>query len=270
LGRLLPQIAYYVSAYRDMVRSGAAAPGDRIHVCVPAGNFGNILAAYAAKAMGVPIGKLLCASNSNNVLTDFIQTGVYDSNRPFYTTASPAMDILVSSNVERLLFWLSGGDGDWVRGSMERLAQTGRYELTEDGKQAMREQFVAGWYDDAAGQRAIAEVYEESAKLIDPHTAIGLCLCKEYRGKTGDAVPVLTAGTASPFKFPEAVLSALNRDRRDPMAAIEELSAFTGQPPPAPLRGLFERPVRFDRVVEQNGMLAEVLKFVAIDIPINS
>jgi threonine synthase len=228
-----------------------------MHVCVPTGNFGNILAAYAAKQMGVPIQKLLCASNSNNVLTDFIQTGVYDSIRPFYHTTSPSMDILVSSNVERLLYWLSGNNGGWVRAAMDSLARTGRYEVPDAAKQTLRSDFEAGWYGDSAVNSAIAAVYHETGKLIDPHTAVGLCFCDEYRAKTGDTTPVLVAGTASPFKFPEAVLAALGQT-----GSILELSKFTGQTPPAPLQGIFDRPVRFGRVAEQGEMQAEALAFL--------
>jgi len=262
VGRLLPQIAYYVSAYRDMVNSDAVPPGEPINVCVPTGNFGNIYAAFAAMKMGVPIRRLLCASNRNNVLTGFIQDGVYDRNRPFYNTTSPSMDILVSSNVERLLYRLTG-DGDWVRGAMDNLTKTGRYQLPEAAKQTLQDHFTAGWFDDHAVRQAITAAYNEHGKLIDPHTAVGLCLCDAYRTESGDATPILAAGTASPFKFPEAVLAALGEKSSNPVRGIEELAALTGQTPPAPLQGIMGKTIRFDRVIEPDAMMNEALGFLS-------
>ena len=185
-GRILPQVVYYISAYCDLLRDGEIHMGDKVNFCVPTGNFGDILAAYYAKRMGLPVGKLICASNKNDVLTDFLRTGVYDKNRPFHTTMSPSMDILVSSNLERLLFDLSGENDAEVRGYMEALNASGKYEVSKTIKAALREQFWGGFCDEAGTTATIARYYKEHGYLIDTHTAVAAGVLEQYRVETGD------------------------------------------------------------------------------------
>ena len=208
-GRVLPQIVYYISAYCDLMRDERIQKGDKVNVCVPTGNFGNILAAYYAREMGVPIGKLICASNSNNVLTDFLRTGVYDRNRTFYNTMSPSMDILISSNLERLLFSLSGHDDGVVRDYMAQLNQSGRYEVSPAILTKLSKLFAAGFCDDAQTQKVIGDIWLEHHYLIDPHTAVAFDVLDQYRWETGDRTPAIVVSTASPFKFCDSVLGAL-------------------------------------------------------------
>ena len=189
---------YYVSAYCDLLRDGHIQKGDKINVCVPTGNFGNILAAYYAGEMGVPIGKLICASNSNNVLTDFLKTGVYDRNRTFYNTMSPSMDILISSNLERLLFALSGHDDALVRGYMAQLSQTGRYEVGEPIRRQLERRFAAGFCDDAETQKVIGRMWQEHHYLIDTHTAVAFDVLEQYRRETGDRTPAVVPPPPAP------------------------------------------------------------------------
>ena len=259
-GRVLPQIVYYVSAYCDMRKNGAVAEGEKINVCVPTGNFGNILAAYYAKTMGVPIGRLICASNSNNVLTDFIRTGVYDRKRHFYNTLSPSMDILISSNLERMLFELTGHDSDQVRGYMAQLGAEGRYETAPALRTRMAGLFSAGYCNDDDTRAAIGAMWKEHRYLIDPHTAVAFHVLKQYREETGDNTVTLAASTASPFKFCSAVLEALGvREQQQGTALLEQLSALTGEPVPAPLADLGSKLRRFDRVTEKEHMTEQVL-----------
>jgi threonine synthase len=253
-GRVLPQLVYYVSAYCDLVKQGQITMGDPINICVPTGNFGNILAAYYTRCMGLPVRKLICASNANNVLTDFIETGVYDKNRPFYNTTSPSMDILISSNLERLLYLLSGSDIK-VCDYMEQLAKTGRYTVSDELRDAVREIFAAGYCDDARTAQTIAAVYERSGYLMDTHTAVAYTVLEDYRNKTGDKTPAVVASTASPFKFCNSVLTALGETNLAPGTEIlDQLSARTGKPAPAPLAGLKGKQVRFTQAVEKEQM----------------
>ena len=262
-GRVLPQIVYYVSAYCDLLRDGHIQKGDRINVCVPTGNFGNILAAYYAGEMGVPIGKLICASNSNNVLTDFLKTGVYDRNRAFYNTMSPSMDILISSNLERLLFALSGQDDALVRDYMAQLAAAGRYEVNGAIRGQLEKRFAAGFCDDAQTQRVIGRMWEEHRYLIDTHTAVAFHVLEQYRRETGDSTPAVVASTASPFKFCDSVLGALGvTELAEGTDLLDQLSDLTGVPVPAPLAGLKDKPVRFRRNVDRAHMVDEVLEML--------
>lgn len=259
-GRVLPQLVYYVSAYCDLLKDGKIQEGDRVNVCVPTGNFGNILAAYYAKQMGVPIGKLLCASNSNNVLTDFIRSGVYDRNRTFFTTMSPSMDILISSNLERLLFALSGQDDALVRGYMEKLNQTGKYELRDDLKSVLQQEFYAGFCDDTQTQKVIAQMWEAKNYLIDPHTAVAFDVLAQYRKETGDETPTLVVSTASPFKFCDNVLGALGeKKQRQGVAILDQLTEVSGLAAPVPLANLKNKTVRFDQSVQKTEMLDVIL-----------
>ena len=261
-GRVLPQIVYYISAYCDMVRAGTLKEGDKLNVCVPTGNFGNILAAYYAKEMGLPLGKLICASNSNNVLTEFLSTGVYDRNRTFYNTMSPSMDILISSNLERLLFAVTKSD-EQVRGYMEQLAATGRYQVSDEVKVAIGEHFASGCCDDANTQRVIAQVYDKYGYLIDPHTAVAFDVLAQYRAATGDDTPALVVSTASPFKFCDNVLGALGQQQvAEGLEVLDQLTQVTGLAAPAPLAGLKDKAVRFDRFVAKEKMVDMVLEML--------
>jgi threonine synthase len=255
-GRLLPQIVYYVSAYCDLVKEGRIFLGEQVHVCVPTGNFGNILAAYYAKKMGVPIGKLICASNSNNVLTDFISTGTYDKNRKFYTTISPSMDILISSNLERLLYDLSGHDDELVSWYMKKLAETGVYSVNPAIKSKLETYFWANYCDDEKTKLVIRAVFGKYNYLIDPHTAVAYDVLNHYRYKTGDTTPAIVASTASPYKFCDSVLDALGEDTRlSGLELIGRLSEVTGTTPPKPLLELKNKPVRFDKSVKKEYMI---------------
>ena len=261
-GRVLPQIVYYISAYCDMMRDGKLEEGEKLNVCVPTGNFGNILAAYYAKEMGLPLGKLICASNSNNVLTEFLTTGVYDRNRAFHNTMSPSMDILISSNLERLLFAITKSD-EQVRGYMEQLAATGRYQVSDEVKAAIGEHFAAGCCDDANTQRVIAQVYDKYGYLIDPHTAVAFDVLAQYRAATGDDTPALVVSTASPFKFCDNVLGALGQQQiAEGLDVLDQLTDVTGLAAPAPLAGLKDKSVRFDRFVEKEKMVDMVLEML--------
>lgn len=258
-GRVLPQIVYYASAYCDLMKQEKLNKGDPVNVCVPTGNFGDILAAYYAREMGVPIARLICASNSNNVLTDFLETGVYDRNRRFYNTLSPSMDILISSNLERLLFDLSGQNDGEVRRYMEELAAQGRYEVSPAIRAKLDKLFAAGCCDDNGTREAIGKLWREKKYLIDPHTAVAFHVLEEYRAETGDKTPALVVSTASPFKFCGAVLDALGEKVHQPgTEIIDQLSALTGVPAPAPLAALKDKKVRFDRTVEKEQMVDAV------------
>jgi len=259
-GRVLPQLVYYVSAYCDLLKAGRIKLGEPMNVCVPTGNFGNILAAFYAKEMGVPVGKLICASNNNNVLTDFIRTGVYDRNRTFYTTMSPSMDILVSSNLERLLYTLAGQDDALVKSYMESLNRDGRYEIRGDLKEQLGDLFYAGFCDDAQTQTVIREMWERHGYLIDPHTAVAFDVLQQYRQETGDDRVTLVVSTASPFKFCDSVLGALGVSHFAVGTAIlEQLTALTGETAPAPLAGLKNKTVRFNDSVSKSQMTDVVL-----------
>ncbi|MBS5149782.1 MAG: threonine synthase [Butyricicoccus pullicaecorum] len=257
-GRLAPQIAYYVSAYCDLLAAGKISHGQAVNVCVPTGNFGNILAAYIAKQMGVPFGKLICASNQNHVLTDFFaQGGIYDRNRPFYTTDSPSMDILISSNLERLLFFLSGQNDKMVGEMMEALAKTGRYDVSDMLGEQLRANFAAGYCSDAETAQTIRALFEKQKYLCDTHTAVAVHVCEQYRRESGDRAPVIVASTASPFKFCKPVAAALGQ----PIAAegVEQLSALeriSGCTAPASLAALGNQTPRFDRVVDKADILS--------------
>lgn len=243
LGRLAPQVAYYFKAYIDLVRAGNIAMGGEVNFAVPTGNFGDILAGEYARQMGLPIGRLVCASNRNNVLTDFLNTGVYDRRRDFYRTASPSMDILVSSNLERCLHLMSGGDCGLVNELMTQLSTRGVYTAPESVMANFRAGFAAGCADDAAAFAAIRETWEQAGYLIDTHTAVGVHAAESYMAETGDARPMVVLSTASPYKFAGDVLRALGESGYDSFAALDRLNALTGVPVPenlAALRGLKE------------------------------
>ena len=258
-GRLSPQIVYYFSGYCDLVKMGKIKVGDEINVCVPTGNFGNIFAAYLAKRMGLPIKKLICASNSNNVLTDFIANGKYDRNRKFYTTASPSMDILISSNLERLLYFCAGSDK--TREYMKELNESGEYQVDDAILAKIRDSFCGYFADESATAATLRKIYDNYGYLCDTHTAVGFNCAEQYIAETGDALPIITASTASPYKFAGSVYHALTDCKAaEGYAALEELSTLTGVAIPAPLAGLDSRKIRFERVCDPEDMLTDVFE----------
>ena len=252
-GRLVPQIVYYISAYCDLVAKKKIQNGDPINVVVPTGNFGNILACYYAKRMGLPVNKLICASNRNRVLTDFFETGVYDCNRPFYTTTSPSMDILVSSNLERLLYHLSGNNSAEISELMNSLKAEKKYTVSDAVRTAVQQQFVGGCADDAQVANTIKTLFEEHGYLCDTHTAVAMTVYEAYRKNTGDTTPTVIASTASPYKFAPAILEALGgAESETPYEQLAELNQKTGLKIPQPLGSLRDKAVRFTGVCDND------------------
>ncbi len=264
-GRLAPQIVYYISAYCDMLDREKDYLKDGFNIVVPTGNFGNILAAYYAKKMGVPVNKLICASNANKVLTDFINTGTYDRNRDFYTTISPSMDILISSNLERMLFELSGNDDKVVASLQDDLAKNGKFTVGEEIKSKMNELFYGGCCDDKATLKTIGELFQEYGYLCDTHTAVAMNVYKQYVKETGDDRPTVIASTASPYKFANSVLSAVSdRKSESEFDTVRILSEETKTAIPQPIKALEKATVRFKEICEKEDMLKSVYK--ALDI----
>ena len=259
IGRLAPQITYYFKAYRDLLDRGVIELGDEVNFSVPTGNFGDILAGYLAKRLGLPVGMLICASNANKVLTDFIRTGTYDRRRPLLKTTSPSMDILVSSNLERLLFLMTG-DAELVRGYMEKLNGEGYYTLSGELLQAVRQQFWADCCDDADTADTVRRVFREQGYLCDTHTAAGWLAAEHYVNQTGDDRPMVVLSTASPYKFPKAVLEAIGEiPAGDEFSLMAQLNAVTGVPVPGNLACLREKPERHTGVINKEEMLPFVL-----------
>ena len=259
-GRLVPQIVYYISAYCDLVNDGKIKIGDEINFCVPTGNFGNIFAAYLAKLMGLPIARLICASNMNNVLTDFLENGTYDRNRQFHLTISPSMDILISSNLERLLYFCAGADE--TASYMKSLAENGKYTVSSDVKSKIDELFSGYYADEAETAKTIKETFEKYGYLCDTHTAVGVSAAERYCAEKNDSKVTVVDSTASPYKFAADVYSALGKTApADPLDALEELSAYSDTEIAYPLKGLATRKVIFDKVIDESEMPAEVLKF---------
>ena len=259
IGRLVPQITYYFKAYQDLLHRGAITMGQEANFCVPTGNFGDILAGYLAKLLGLPVGKLICASNANNVLTDFIRTGTYDRRRDLHKTNSPSMDILVSSNLERLLYLMSGQDTALVAQLMNKLNKDGIYTVPEKLLADIQEAFWAGCCDDAGAQAAIAKVWEKHHYLCDPHTATGWAVAEDYVCQTGDTRPMVVLSTASAYKFPAAVLTALGGDTSgDEFDQMEALCALTGVAIPVNLAGLKEKTPIHTGVIPKDTMLSFV------------
>ncbi len=262
IGRLIPQVAYYVYSYIKLVERKEIQDGDSINIVVPTGNFGNILAAYYAKKMGIPVNRFICASNENKVLTDFINTGVYDIRRDFYLTNSPSMDILISSNLERLLYHLSNGDGNEIRMLMEQLDQEKHYQVSETIREGLRE-FYGGFADIDETNRTIGQMYEENHYLIDTHTAVAYKVYEDYRQKTGDRTPTVIASTASPYKFAESVASSIGLSgREDGFACVRALEEATGVKVPAGLRDLDKKEVRHSDVIDIDQMKKTVERCV--------
>lgn len=257
-GRLAPQIVYYFSSYIDLVASGAIKLGDKVNFVVPTGNFGNILAGYYALRMGLPVGRLICAANRNNVLSDFIQSGRYDRKREFHKTISPSMDILISSNLERMLYYLVQGEREKVAEWMACLAKDGCYEIGAQLHEVLQEIFWSGWVDDDETQRMIKEVYQERGYLLDPHTAVAWQVGEKYRLQ-GDDAPQIILSTASPFKFNDSVLEALEGEKRsgeDEFALLKALAEKSGWKMPQKLAELETLPLRHQKTCAVSEMRA--------------
>ncbi len=259
-GRLVPQIVYYIAAYTTMVEREEIKLGEKVNVCVPTGNFGNILAAYYAKNMGLPIEKLICASNKNKVLSDFISTGVYDKNREFFTTSSPSMDILISSNLERLLYDLCGKDDKIISEWFTKLSTDGKYEVSEDVMKKLKESFYGGYCDDEQTKKTIGETFEKYSYLCDTHTAVAVKVYNDYCEKTGDKLKTIIASTASPYKFTGNVLESITDKAipADDFAQVEMLSEISRMTPPESLLELKNKEVRFKDSVTKEQMVEKV------------
>ena len=259
-GRLAPQIVYYISAYCDLLAEGKIKLGDKVNYCVPTGNFGNIFAAYLAKLMGLPVGKLICASNTNNVLTDFLRDGEYNRNRAFHLTMSPSMDILISSNLERLLYFTAGSEK--TAEYMASLKETGAYKISAELLAKINETFVGYYASEQETAATIKATFEKDGYLADTHTSVALCCADKYINESNDKTPMVVASTASPYKFAADVLKSLSGEKpSDDLEALELLSKLTGTEITAPLRGLAERKINFNGVINADEMLDEVYKF---------
>lgn len=266
-GRLVPQIVYYFSAYCDLLEQGTLKAGEPMNVVVPTGNFGNILAAYYAMQMGLPIQKLICASNTNNVLTDFLQTGTYDRNRAFYATTSPSMDILISSNLERLLYHMTEANARQVKEWMDALSQDGKYTVGSHVIDKIKSIFDAGYCDEAHVAETIRTTFEQSHYLCDTHTAVAVDVYHQYVARTGDDLPTVVDSTASPYKFSASVLEAVQNGTIPAVSEfemVEELYKATGAPVPAPLSALKEKAVRFRNVCKKEEMANQVFALLGI------
>lgn len=267
-GRLVPQIVYYFSAYCDMVNNKEIALGDSINICVPTGNFGNILAAYYAKKMGLPVNKFICASNINNVLTDFIKTGEYNKNREFYTSISPSMDILISSNLERFLFDISGNDSKRIITMMNKLKKSGSYTLTKALHKKVTDVFWGGYCDDYFTKERIWKTYTENGYTLDTHTAVAVDVYEQYLRETGDTTKTVIASTASPYKFGNQVLSALGTDvsdETDDFEIIAKLNEKCGMDVPKSLAELKDKKIVFEGTAEKDKLESVIADFLKLD-----
>lgn len=257
-GRLVPQIVYYFAAYAQLLKAGKVRFGDKVDFCVPTGNFGDILAGYYAKQMGLPVGRLICASNENNVLTDFLTTGTYTAKREFFKTTSPSMDILVSSNLERLLYHVTGSDAE-VAGLMKSLSETGSYTVRPETLAAIQESFGCGWSSEEEVAGEIRARYEQDGYLCDTHTAVAFHVagCHKREG-----VPMVVLSTASPYKFPRSVLEALGHTApQNDFEAMQELEAATGRTAPASLAALRQKAERFNTVIDPEQIAQVALSY---------
>lgn len=261
IGRLAPQVVYYFKAYADLEKKGHIRRGDAVDFVVPTGNFGDILAGFIAKQLGLPVGRLVCASNANNVLTEFIQTGHYDRRRPFYKTSSPSMDILISSNLERLLYSLSDGNAETVAALMQQLSQTGEYQIDASMLQRLQKDFWAGCCEEAGTSQTIGKLWREQQYLCDTHTAVAWNVAEQYRSATKTDAPLVVLSTASAYKFPAAVLKAIDGEAcGDEFDQMEQLHRLTGVPIPAHLAKLRSQPVLHHDVINREEMLSYVLE----------
>jgi threonine synthase len=264
IGRLAPQVVYYFKAYADLVNAGRITEGETADYVVPTGNFGDILAGWYAKELGLPVGRLVCASNANDVLTEFLHTGVYNRIRPFHKTLSPSMDILVSSNLERLLFYLSGGNDKEIAQYMRLLSETGQYRIVPEMRRKLSEQFWAGCCDDLMTEQSIAQLWREHSYLSDTHTAVAWNVAQQYKKKSNRDRPLVILSTASAYKFPVAVLQALGGDAAgNEFDRMERLHELTGVPIPKNLSGLRDREILHEDVIDRDEILHYVLSRVS-------
>ena len=264
IGRLVPQIVYYVFAYTRLLKQGVISEGEKINIVVPTGNFGNILAAYYGSRMGLPVGKLICASNSNKVLFDFFTTGTYDRNRDFILTSSPSMDILISSNLERLIYHISGNSAEKTAALMKDLSEKGVYAITDEMKAGL-DMFVGGYATEEQTADAIRRLYKAEGYVIDPHTAVAAHVYDSFRAQTGDRTPAVIASTASPFNFENSVMSALGEPADLPdLELADRLSEKAGVPVPEAVNVLRTAKVRHNTVCDRSGMKDEVRKFLGL------
>lgn len=266
IGRLVPQVVYYVYAYARLLGEGKISDAEKINVAVPTGNFGNILAAYFAKQMGVPIAKLICASNENKVLYDFFETGVYDRNREFVLTSSPSMDILISSNLERLIYITAGADAAKNSALMKSLSLEGRYEITSGMREKMKD-FYGGYASEQETAETIKDLYEKTGYVIDTHTAVASAVLKKYQKATGDNTKTVLASTASPFKFTRSVMNAIDAkyDAMGDFELVDELSKLANVAVPQAIEEIRTAPVLHDTVCGKDEMKAVVIKFLGME-----
>ena len=265
IGRLVPQVVYYVYSYTRLLAQGAVKEGEQVNFVVPTGNFGNILAAFYAKNMGVPVGKLICASNDNKVLYDFFETGVYDKNREFILTTSPSMDILISSNLERLIYKIAGEDAKATADMMAALAKDGKYSITDAMKEQMKD-FIGGWASEEKTASEIKRVYEKTGYVMDTHTAVASAVYHDYKEKTGDQTKTVIASTASPYKCATSVMTAIDNkyEGMDDFALIDELSKTSGTTIPKAVEEIRTAPVLHDTVCETADMQKTVEEILGL------
>ena len=265
IGRLVPQVVYYVYSYTRLLANGDIKEGEPVNFVVPTGNFGNILAAFYAKNLGLPVGKLICASNDNKVLYDFFETGVYDKNREFILTTSPSMDILISSNLERLIYKIAGNDAAKTADLMKALATDGKYTITDDMKAQMKD-FVGGWASEEKTAAEIKRVYEETGYVMDTHTGVASAVYHDYKEKTGDTTKTIIASTASPYKFGTSVMGAIDDKYKgmDDFALIDELCKTSGVAIPKAVEEIRTAPVLHDTVCETADMQKTVEKILGL------
>lgn len=265
IGRLVPQVVYYVYAYAKLLANGEIEKGEKINVVVPTGNFGNILAAYYAKNMGLPIDKFVCASNENRVLYDFFTTGTYDKNRDFILTTSPSMDILISSNLERLIYKIAGNDSDKNRELMNSLNTTGKYDITPEMKAELKD-FYGNYASEEETAKIIRELYEETGYVIDTHTAVAAVVCDKYKKETGDSNKTVIASTASPFKFTRSVMNAIDKkyDSMGDFELVDELSKIANVKVPNAIEEIRDAKILHDTVCEVDEMSVVVKKFLGM------
>lgn len=265
IGRLVPQIAYYVYAYLRLMEAGEIQENEQINVVVPTGNFGNILAAYYAKEMGIPIARFICASNENKVLYDFFRTGCYDRNRDFRLTNSPSMDILISSNLERLIYKIAGNNAEKNRNFMEQLGAEGKYEITEEMKEKLRE-FYGNYANEEETAQTIRQVYEETGYVLDTHTAVGKAVYEKYKKETQDNTKTVIASTASPFKFTRSVMTAIDKKYEDmeDFQLVDELSELAKIPVPQAIEEIRTAEIRHNTTAQVSQMAETVMKILGI------
>ena len=265
IGRLVPQMVYYYYAYAQLVQAGEIQPGDKINIVVPTGNFGNILAAYYASLMGLPVNRFICASNDNKVLYDFFTTGVYDRNREFILTSSPSMDILISSNLERLIYRIAGNDAEKNAALMKELTETGKYSITDEMKKAL-EPFYGNYADMDTVAATIRKIYEEDGYIIDTHTAVAAAVYDMYKAETGDQTPTVIASTASPYKFTRSVMTAIDPayDSQEDFTLVDKLEELSGVKVPQAIEDIRSAEVLHKTVCEKEDMEAVVKGFLGI------